>query len=707
MHGTRWVLVLALALIGANQSATAPLTLDEIFAPAPPWGSHPSKIAWSPDGTSFVYVLASQDPAQAVPLRQYDVGSGRSRIVIDPASYGAKAQTPANVAWSPDGRFLAFTERGTLFVRDMSTGLDRTIASDVDDVLWSPLGKALAFVRNADLYVANLEPQLRVLRLTLGGLPGAILNGGVDWVYGEEFSMQHGFAWSADGREIAYLQMDERAVNTFPLVDYLNAGNTVTYQRYPLAGDRNPRVSLRVADVTTLAARIVYDAGARDEYLPFLGWKPFSHTIVAELIDRSQQRVRIVQFDRSRAAPETIYQQRDVKWVDALPLPFWQQGGASLWILERDNVPGLYLRDERGRLKRLTGNYRVETLLGVNQKRQRAYVVAAYPTRRDRSLLAIPFDGGAPQNVTPAPGNHSVVLAPTEDLFVDTHSTLDDPPQTDLTAIDGAVRATIIERAEALRDRLLPTHMLSVDSSYGKLDALIIEPPDFDPSRKYPVVMYVYGGPESPTTRNEFGFARGLFHQVLARSGFVVFSIDGPASQIDNEGHVRLAHHNLGPASLVGQEIGASYLRSQPYVDSSRIGIWGWSFGGYEAAYALTHSTLFKAAVAGAPVTDWRFYDSIYTERYMGPPQNDPRAYDAGSVVRGVPNMHGSLLIVHGTSDDNVHLANTIALLQAAISAGKTNVDFMPYPRQKHAFAALQDLRDLYGRMLEWWSQHL
>jgi dipeptidyl-peptidase-4 len=317
------------------------------------------------------------------------------------------------------------------------------------------------------------------------------------------------------------------------------------------------------------------------------------------------------------------------------------------------------------------------------------------------------LSGGSPENLTPAPGNHAVVISPTTDLFVDTHSTFDDPPQTDLVAANGTPRATLAPRNDSLRAQLLRVQMLSIDSNYGKLDAFMIRPPDFDPARKYPVIAYVYGGPESPTTANAFGNARGLYHQLLARRGFIVFSIDGPASQIDNDAHARLLYHNLGPGSLLGQEIGVNYLRSLPYVDASRIGIWGWSFGGYEAAYALTHSTLFKAGAAGAPVTDWRLYDSIYTERYMGAPQDDSRAYDTSSVVKAAADLHGDLLISHGTSDDNVHMANSMALLQAFIAAGKTRVDFAPYPGQKHGFTALDDLRRLYAQMLEWWSAHL
>ncbi len=699
---------MAIVVFGGAVAAAGPqLTLESIFSPNPLWGAQPAKIVWSPDGTSFLYVLPSQDLAQAVPIRQYDVRTGQSRVAIDPGAYGGKAQTPTNVLWSPAGKSICFTIRGTLYVRDMSTGLDRTVANDVNDVLWAPKGETLAYTRNADLYVAKLQPSLRTVRLTLGGSPAAMLNGDLDWVYPEELSTEHGFAWSYDGREIAYMQMDERAVTNFPIVDFLPPDNTLTYQRYPLAGERNPRVSLHVVDVATLASHRVYDAGARDEYLPFFAWRPGTHALIAELLDRAQQHLRIVQWDTLNAAPHAIYEQSDPQWVDDVPLPVWLHGGGSLWVLARDNIPGLYLRSRSGSLSRLNGSYRVDQLLGVNENKQLAYVVAAYPTRRDRSLVAISLAGAPPQNLTPEPGSHVVSLSPANDLFVDTHSTLNDPPQTDLVSTNGITHATLAARSLSLRGLLIPAQLLSVDSSYGKLDAYMIKPPDFDPARKYPVIMYAYGGPEAPTTANAFGYARGLYHQLLARRGFIIFSIDGPASQVDNESHVHLLYHNFGPGSLLGQELGVNYLRSLPYVDGSRIGIWGWSFGGFETTYALTHSTLFKAGAAGAPVTDWHLYDSIYTERYMGAPQGDPRAYDKSSVLNAAANLHGDLLISHGTSDDNVHMANSIALLQRLIAADKTNVDFMAYPRQRHGFIGLDDLRRLYQHMLEWWPEHL
>jgi dipeptidyl-peptidase-4 len=695
-------------LLFAAPASAAQLAFDDLFQSVPPWGAQPARITWAPDARSFLYVLRMQDVQQPQPVWQYDVAAQRARILIDPKAYGRDARTPADLAWSPDARSIAFTVAGTLYVRDLSTNLDRLVAKEASQAQWSPDGTRIAYVHDSDIYVARLGPELKTERLTSGAKADTLLNGDLDWVYPEELSTQHGYAWSPDGRSIAYMRMDEAPVTAFPIVDFLPPDNRLTFERYPLAGERNPSVSLRLVDVASHRDRLLYDAGARDEYMPFIGWKPNSGVLLAELLDRAQLHLRVLAWDGKSQTPQTLLKLTGQKWIDDVPLPVWTRDGGSLWVLDRGKTLGLFLRRPDGALKRLTPqSYRVFDLEGYDARTGVAYVNAAFPTRRDRSLLAVPLSGSGPVNLTPEPGSHGVVLAPDASAFVDTHSTLNDPPQTDLVGRSGMLLATLAARNETLRRQMLPALMLSVDSKFGPLDATMLRPPNFDPAKKYPVVIYVYGGPDAPTTANGFGGMRGLYHQMLAQKGFIVFSLDGPASQVDDSAHVRLLYHNFGPGSLLGQRIAADYLRSLAYVDSARIGIWGWSFGGYETTYALTHTDLFKAGVAGAPVTDWHLYDTIYTERYMGRPQEDPNAYDASSSALSANDLHGRLLIVHGTSDDNVHMANSIAFLQNAIKSDRTQVDFMVYPRQRHGFTQLADWRALYQRMLEWWVEHL
>ena len=422
-------------------------------------------------------------------------------------------------------------------------------------------GDELAYSHDADLYVASIGRSITARRLTRGGIRDTLLNGSLDWVYPEELGIDHGFRWSPDGSEIAYLTMDERRVTNFPIVDFLTVDNRVAHERYPLAGEANPRVTLRVVNAATATSRLVYDAAARDEYLANFDWIPHRELLEAELLDRRQRTMRVESVARSARAPGQLYRQTSSTWVDVQPLPFWISGSRSIWLLDRGPTAGVYLRGADGSFRKLSGEYRVAEIHGV-AKDGTVYLAAAYPTRRDQTLLALSLQGGL-RNLTPEPGWHQSVPSPTLDRFVDRYSRLNDPPRMDLGEIpSGHVKSLAGENA-SLKAALLPARMLQVPSAYGPLDAFEIDPPDFDPAKKWPVVMYVYGGPDAPTTADRFG---SLYDQLLAREGFIVFSIDGPASQADSDDNVRLLFHNFGPGSLLGQEIGARYLEFTAYV---------------------------------------------------------------------------------------------------------------------------------------------
>jgi dipeptidyl-peptidase-4 len=701
---TRLLLLLAV-LFSALPARADDITLDTVYAKEPPWGRMVDRVDWSPNGNYFLYIRRSQDPSEALALMLYDVRGGTSQVWLAPSAFGGKPETPEVVAWSPDGTRVAVLVHEMLYWSALKNPRPHAIASGVDDAQWSPHGDAVAYSHDADLYVTSVDRRSAVRRLTRDGAPNDVLNGTLDWVYPEELGIEHAFRWSPDGTRIAYLTMDERRVTNFPIVDFLTPNNGVDRERYPLAGQANPRVTLRVANVMTGTTRLVYDAAHRVEYLAAFDWIPHSSRLEGEILDRSQRSMRVEVWPNAAGDPKLLYYQASSTWVDVQPLPFWLGDGRSVWLLDRDRTAGLYLRRRDGSLHRLTTGYRVEAVDGVARD-DTAYFAAAYPTRRDRSLLAIRLDDAARsvRNLTPAPGWHATALSPKFDRFVDVYSRLDDPPRSDLVATASLAAKTLAPERLALKAELLTPHMIEVPSPYGPLDAVQTEPPGFTPSKKYPVVMFVYGGPDAPTTTDRFG---GLYDQLLAREGVIVFSIDGPASQVDDDGHVRLLFHNFGPGSLLGQEIGARYLASLPYVDAARIGMWGWSFGGYETCYALTHSRLFKAGAAVAPVTDWHLYDTIYTERYMGLPRQNARAYSASSVLNAADRLNGPLLIQHGTADDNVHMANTMQLVQRFIFAHESRVLFYPYPRKTHTIGGLAQRRSVFAHMLDFWKTYL
>ncbi len=692
--------VVALLLFAvAVPVGAAELTLDTVFTREPPWGRMIDHISWSPDGKRFLYVRQSQDPDEPLALMLYDVARGTSVEWMKPNTLGGKPPTPEVAGWSSDGTRVALLAKGGLYVARLSDARPQKIAGDVDDAIWSPRTNAIAFAHDADLYVATLRAHPVITRITRGGVPNDLLNGTLDWVYPEELGIEHGFRWSPDGKRIAYLAMDQRRVTNFPIVDFLTIDNTVVSSRYPLAGEANPRVALHVVDLGDGANRVVYDAARRDEYIANFDWIGPSGALVAEILDRPQRSMRVDLWPNGGGSALPLYRQTSRTWVDVQPLPHWLPDGRSVWLLDRGPTAGIYLRSRDGRLRKLTGSYRVTDLDGVARDGT-IYIRAAYPTRRDRSLLAISLLGDA-RNLAPSPGWHDGDFAPDFAHFVDTHSRLNDPPQAVLVTTASRAGKTLAPERATLKAQLLPVQMLEVPSGYGPLDATMLDPPGFDPTKRYPVVMYVYGGPDAPTTADRFG---GLYDQLLAREGIIVFSIDGPASQVDSDALVRLLFHNFGPGSLLGQEIGARYLATLAYVDPARIGIWGWSFGGYLTCYAMTHSRLFKAGAAVAPVTDWHLYDTIYTERYMGLPKADPSAYARSSVLNAAGSLNGPLLIQHGTADDNVHMANTMQLIQRFILAHESRVLFYPYPRKTHSISGLPQRRSVYAHMLNFWQ---
>ncbi|MBV8489020.1 MAG: S9 family peptidase [Candidatus Eremiobacteraeota bacterium] len=692
----------AFALFPSLSARADDFTLDGVFSKEPLWGRQYADVNWAPNGKYFTYVTRSQDVLVPESLMRYDVAAGTSHPWIHVGDLGGAKETPSVVAWSPDSSKLALSAGGALWIVSVAGGKPWKIADDVDDALWSPKGDAIAYAHEGDLYDAAVTSRRATIRVTKGGVADTLLNGTLDWVYPEELSIEHGFRWSPDGTHIAYLRLDEKPVTNFPLVDFLVTDNKVNYERYPLAGEKNPRASIRVVDLATLSDRLVYDAAPHDEYVANFDWVPKSLTLETEIFDRREQHMRVDLYAKAAAPAKTIYSQSSQSWVDVQPLPRWQPDGSSVWLLDRDTTAGIYVRGRDGSLRKQSGDYRVFKIDGV-LKNGSVVAEAGYPTRRDRSLISVSRTGTV-TNLTPVAGGHYVTVAPTNDRFVDTRGTLNDPWETDLVTVAGLASKTLVAQNTTLKGEMLPTEMLSVPSQYGPLDAYMIKPPNFDATKKYPVVVYVYGGPDAPTTGNEFGGWNSAYEQLLARLGVIVFSVDGPASQVDSDAHVRLLLNNFGPGSLLGQEIGAKYLATLPYVDATRIGIWGWSFGGYETCYAMTHSKLFAAGAAVAPVTDWHFYDTIYTERYMGLPQHRDALWDKNSVLPAAGSLNGPLLIQHGTADDNVHMANTITLIQHFILAKEERVIFYPYPRKTHSISGLPQRRSVFAHMLNFWQ---
>lgn len=697
----------------ATPAAYRPLRVSEVVAVRPVTGNPPFGFAWSPHGKRYLYrVAGARDDAPAT-VRVVDLATGRDRelLAAKTSARGSRSRAIDQIAWAPDDARVAIVDAGALEVVDVGTGARRSVGAGADDPQFSPDGTKLAFVRDGNLFVANLAAgAVRVRRLTTGG-SATQLDGDPDWLYSEELDVEHAYAWSPRSDAIAYLRLDDAPVAAYPLQDFRPLVNAVERQRYPLAGGANPKASLHVV---TLAggSRLLYDGAPRDEYLVSFAWTPDGHGVIDEILDRAERHLRYVRFDAEGGAARTVASESDPRFVDVQPAPHVSADGRSMFVLsQRGDVQGLDRVDLRsGAVRRLTGRRPIATIDGIDERRGVAYVTALAPTRRDRALLAVALDGSGLRSVTPEAGAHAVsVPSAGGAAFIDVASRVDRPPVIRRRSLTGDGSVTLFTPPALAGRGVAVTREIAIPATEGPLDAALTLPADFDSAKRYPVVVTVYGGPLPvgdhladawPT------FPAPLMTTLLAQRGILTLDVEVPAERDDRSSYERTYAGRMGTVAIDGPLAAAKWLAAQPFVDASRLGLFGWSYGGYLTAFTMTHAGLYRSGIAGAPPTDWRMYDTAYTERYLGRPQEHPAAYRASSVIAAAARLSGSLLVIHGSSDDNVHLANSIAFVQACIAAGRPVESFV-FPGARHGPTGTAARRYLVSMMLAWWTRTL
>ncbi len=637
---------------------------------------------------------------------------------------------PESLAWPESldraGRRAAYTFADDLFLLDLAASrferLTRTAEKEGVPRL-SPDGRRLAFVRGNDLFVLDLASRAEI-RLTSDG-SATVLNGALSWVYWEEvFDHEDaGFWWSADGSAIAFLRTDESAVSPVSFGDFKPAVPRVITQRYPKAGGVNPSVRLGIADVGSGATAWMDPEVAPYEYVVAVEWSPDNRRVAVQTVNRLQTRLDLYFVDRASGKPTRVLSETDGGWVNTHDLEFLEDGKGFLWSSERDGYTHLYRYAADGTL--------------VNPVTKGAVVGAGPrwlhhgPSRGDRGggrgarprLLHRPREvagraaplPGAPRRIGPGeavargrrpPGD----LQPGSPLL----------PRRPLEPRDAALAVAPRRRRGAPGDaraaagrapgRPRRARPGAADAcprrTASPLQASILKPKDFDPARRYPVILAVYGGPGAPTVLDRWG-GDVYFNQLLLKEGYVVASIDNRSATAASRAHETSVARRLWSDGELGDLVaGVRWLKAQPWVDPERIGVWGWSGGGMFTLVALTRSKEFKAGIAVAPGTDWRFYDTKFTEAYMKPPAENPDGYEHTSLVSRAKDLHGRLLLVFGTHDDNVHPQNSWAFVDEAVKAG-IPFDLMAYPMRKHGIEDRPARIHLFHKMLEFWKQRL
>jgi dipeptidyl-peptidase-4 len=484
--------------------------------------------------------------------------------------------------------------------------------------------------------------------------------------------------------------MNESQVTQYPLVDFASYSGEAEMERYPIAGGKNPVVRVFVASLKGGEPQLMDTGENSDIYLARVDWLRDAKHLAIQRLNRAQTEIDLLIADAATGKSRVALHEKDLYWINVSDdLYFLHDGKRFIWSSERSGYRHLYLYDLGGKeLAQLTkGSWEVTELDGVDEARGALYFTATEKSVLERHLYRVGLDGSGFARITKEAGAHRATLDDAADKFVDTYSNAMTPPRQDLYSLDGARIATIRENkvAELTNYHLSPVEFLSVPSHDGiKFNAMMIKPPDFDPQKRYPVLVYTYGGPGVQVVLDAWGGATFLWHQLMAQKGFIIFALDNRGSK--GRGHLfeEPIHFRFGAQELSDQRDGAAYLKTLPYVDGQQMGIWGASFGGHMTLHAMFEDPDdFKAGFAGAPVTDWHYYDSIYTERYLGVlPQNE-ESYQESSPIEKVGQLRGKLLVAHGTGDDNVHFANTLALLNDAIAAGKS-IEVMPFPGLGH-----------------------
>ncbi|MGB7069639.1 MAG: DPP IV N-terminal domain-containing protein [Pyrinomonadaceae bacterium] len=734
----------AFAVLGTAQDKM--LTIDEIFSADPkvrvPFSGTPVQLRWAADGTSFKQVQAGK-------LMRVNALTGEATPYLDTtkliaalARVGLKADIAERLANSPGLQFnkdetaILLTHDAELWLFDIAAGtLKRLTKNDEDEMEadFSPDGKWISFVRGNDLYVVDAERGGEKQLTRDGG--EKIFNGYLDWVYEEELygrGQKRGYWWSPDSTHIAFLRLDESPVPRWVLTNDIPDDQIVQNTDYPQAGDPNPLVRLGIADVTRTSrvpnvGRIQRVSGMlrlgglakfvdlknyepEDLLIARVAWSPDSKAVVFQALNREQTFLDVNAATLAGKVTK-LFTEDSPAWVEVYGNPEFLSDGTAVWQSSRNGWTHLYHYGNDGKLiKQLTdGKWEVRSVYGVDEANGWIYFSATKDNHIAENVYRVKLSGGEPERLTKGEGSHSASFNSTFTHYVQHWSDASTPSQQKLFRSDGTLERVLNEnKVTALTQYNLGSpEFLKVKTRDGfEMEAMMIRPPNFDPNKKYPVLSYTYAGPHAPSVRDGWGGSRYMWHQMMAQKGYIIWICDNRTASGKGQESVWPVYKNFGPLELRDLEDGVNYLKSLTFVDGERIGIWGWSYGGFMTSYAMTHSRSFKAGIAGGSVTDWRLYDSIYTERYMLMPQNNKAGYDRTSVSRAAKDLHGRLMLIHGVMDDNVHMQNTMQLAHELQKAGK-QFDLMVYPTQQHGISDRDLTKHWYQMMTDFVLKNL
>jgi dipeptidyl-peptidase-4 len=717
----RVLLLIVMAAAGITSVPASELTIERIFDGASLSGPTPVKLKTSPDGTRVTFLRAKQNDQNTFDLWEYNVASHATRMLVDSKVVEPKAaelsdaekarRERARIAgrhgivdygWSPDGKKLLFPLGGKLYLYDLSVHGNKALrlletGGEAIDPKISPLGRYVTYVREQNLWVLDLRDG-KPHQLTRDG-GGVVHNGEAEFVAQEEMDRFTGYWWAPDDSAIAFERYDETAVPIAKRSEVYADRTETIEQRYPAAGKNNVVVKLGLVSPQGGDVRFVDLGPNPDIYLTRVDWLPDGKRLSYQLMSRSQQRLDLQLVDAATLAQRTLLTEESKTWINLNDdLHFLKSQDAFIWASERSGWKHLYLYGVDGKLRHAlsAGDWNIDSLLGVDEKLGLVYVDSNRDFVPDRQVYALDLDGTTadkPRRISAGDGQHRAEFTKSAEYYIDTFADPSTPPQTSLRkAADGSLVAWIEQNKLDEKHPYWPYRDAHIVPEFGTLKAddgqdlyyRLYKPRDFDPHKRYPVFNTYYGGPHGQVA------ARGwvdYFCEYMAQHGYVVFTLDNRGMARRSRAFTDAIYRQLGKVEVEDQVAGLHWLKSQTFVDPARIGVFGWSYGGYMTTMLLAKaSNEIAAGVAVAPVTDWTLYDTFYTERYLDTPQHNAEGYRLSGTLHWLEGLKSPLLLVHGMADDNVLFANSTALM-AALQERGTPFELMTYPGGKHGLS--------------------
>ena len=739
-----FVVLASCANTGSDINDMATLEIERLFAAPDLDGPSPKGVKISPDSTRVTFLRGKETDPLQMDLWEYHFNDRQMRLLVDSTALvtGDEALSEEELArrerlrivgqrgivsyhFAPDGRRLLFPLNGDLFLYDLDGGTTRQLTdteTGETDPKFSSTGRYVSFIRDQDLYAIDLA-SFEELRLTRDG-GGLVRNGMAEFIAQEEMDRYTGYWWAPDDSAVSFIRVDESPVQVAERFEIYAEDFKVYEQRYPATGTPNVLVTLGVVAPDGSDLRWMDIGDETDIYLPRVDWFPDGNFLAVQRQSRDQQTLELLKVHARSGESRVLVTETSDTWINLHnELAFLESSPQFVWSSERSGHAHLYLYSNDGELIRqlTSGDWDVadgararSALLHIDEAGGRVFLTGTLDSPMERNIYVVPLSGDAkPRRISTEPGWHVADFAANGEFYVDSFSNTATPPQLNVHLADGQLRATINPNRLDASHPYHPYVASRPAMEFGTLEAedgqalyyRILKPADFDPGTRYPVVVYVYGGPMGQDVTNEWNVG---FNEILARDGFIVFTIDNRGTGFRGTAFDAPLYRQLGKIEVADQLVGIEYLKSLPWVDPERIGIWGWSYGGYMTLMNLFRQPgVFAAGVSGAPVTDWTLYDTHYTERYLATPQDNPDGYEASGVFPYADSLGAPLLLVHGMADDNVLFTNSTKLMKTLQDEGRP-FDVMTYPGSKHGLMRVPATgKHVYEHILRFFRQHL